>query len=295
MSAERDLLAEAAALAAARQPYVLATVVWCRRPTSGKPGAKALITADGQVAGWVGGACSEPVVVREAMRALEEGTPRLLHLGGDGDLPPSHEGTVVTGFGCASEGAVEIFVEPHLPAPQLVTIGDAPVNVTLAALARVIGFNVATDLAGAGPGSFVVVATMGHDDEAALTAALRTEAAYIALVASRKRGAAVLSALRSEGIPDEQLERVRTPAGLDLGPIAHEEIAVAILAEIVQWKAAAAEPIARVRQEAIDPVCGMTVDVATAAHTAEHLRVTYYFCGPGCRRRFEADRGVSGG
>jgi xanthine dehydrogenase accessory factor len=141
-------------------------------------------------------------------------------------------------------------------------------------------------------GSFVVVATQGHYDEEALERALATPAAYVALVASHKRAAAVLGYLRDRGVPDNALARVHAPAGLDLGAVAHEEIAVAILAEMVQLKAAGlraglpADAVAS-RHEEIDPVCGMAVEVATARHRAVHEGRTYYFCSAGCLQRFQ--------
>ena len=300
-----DLLAEAAASAARREPYALATVVWRRQPSSAKPGAKALITADGHLHGWVGGGCAEPVVIREALRSIEEGTPRLLHLAPADELPSARDGVAVAPITCASQGALEVFVEPHLPQPHLVAIGGTPVVETLAALAEPLGFAVTTldpadgegidaELRGAGVGadSYVVVATAGFYDEAALEAALATEAPYIALLGSRKRAASVLESLEAAGIDQGELARISAPAGLDLGPIRHEEIAVAILAEIVQLKAAtppAGQRASRERQEADDPVCGMKVDMETARFTAERDGHIYYFCCDGCRRRFEAE------
>jgi xanthine dehydrogenase accessory factor len=149
------------------------------------------------------------------------------------------------------------------------------------------------DAAGITDRSFVVVATQGHYDEDALERALATSAGYVGLVASRKRADAVLGYLRDRGVPEEALARVHAPAGLDLGRIAHEEIAVAILAELVRERAAghltAAPPAELPRHEELDPVCGMTVDVASARHRAIHDGATYYFCSAGCLGRFEAE------
>ena len=204
---------------------------------------------------------------------------------------------------------MEVFIEPVLPKPQVVVIGRAPVVATLATIAREVGFDVTVldgeeegvPIADLGPrlqelavgaGSFVVVATMGRFDEDALTAALATEAPYVALVASRKRAATVLGALRKAGVAEERLNRVHAPAGLDLGPIAHEEIAVSILAEIVQSKArgiGAVRPSVAKVEEALDPVCGMLVATAGARYTATHGGRTYYFCAAGCREHFLSD------
>lgn len=302
----REVWRRAAQLSERRVPYALATVVWCRAPTSAKPGDRALVTADGSIEGWIGGGCSEGAVVRECLRALREGSPRLLHLGPADRLPAERPGVTIAPIGCASEGELEVYVEPHVPRPHLVAIGDSPVAETLAEMARALEFDVTTraapgsdraplDLAEAGvdAGSYVVVATRGRWDESALVAALATEASYVALVASRKRAAAVLEELRRSGVPEERLGRIRSPAGLDLGHIEDREIAVAILAEIVREKAAArsggAEEAPTAPIEAIDPVCGMTVNVATAEFTADWDGRTYYFCCDGCRRRFERE------
>lgn len=254
-----------------------------------------MVTLDGRLRGWVGGSCAEPVVVREALAALAEGTPRLLHLAPPGQLPPEREGLVVSPMTCASEGSLEVFVEPRLPAPHLVAVGRSPLVEALATMAGAVGFDVTVyerdgevDLAkaGAGPDSFVVVATMGRYDEDAVDAALASGARYVALVASERRAKTVLA-----GVAEEDRARVHAPAGLDLGDLPHIEIAVAILAQIVAEKARSA-PVVVAREQpatAIDPVCGMTVEIATAADRYEHEGVTYWFCATGCRRRFERD------
>jgi xanthine dehydrogenase accessory factor len=289
------------------------TVVWARSPTSARPGDTALVTADGRMQGWVGGSCSEGVVVREALASLADASPRLVHLGPPADLPPEREGMVVVPTGCASEGSLELFVEPHLPPAHLVVVGRAPLVAALATMAGAVGFDVsvvereagahALDLAaaGTGPHSFVVVATMGRYDEDALEAALATGARYVALVASDRRAAAVKDSLRAAGVAEADVARVRAPAGLELGDLPHLEIAVAILAEVVEKKATMAvaaapeiEPAPAASSEAqpaeaIDPVCHMTVDLSTPHDTAQHAGVTYHFCCSPCRRRFEKD------
>ncbi len=310
-----DLAAAELDLRGRRQAFVRATVVWARSPVSAEPGDKAVITADGRLRGWVGGSCAEPVVVREACRALEAGTPRLLRLGAD-EVASEADGVVAAPMSCASQGSLHIFLEPVAPPSHLVVIGRSPLTQALAQMARVLGFETDVvereggdlselespgvrvvgelDLAKAGvdAASFVVVATMGRYDEDAVEAALATHARYVSLVASTRRGQAVLESLRSSGVPDAQLARVKTPAGLPLGHLSHEETAVAILAEIVQLRrsgapvAAAAAPVTA---DAVDPVCGMTVEISSATHTYTHAGTTYYFCCAGCRRSFEKD------
>lgn len=311
-----EVLALANDLSRRGQPFVLATVVWRRAPSSGKEGSTALITADRRVRGWLGGACAEPTVIRESLKALEEGTPRLLFLGPPEELAArGRDGVVTVPIACQSEGALEVYVEPVLPQPHLVVIGRSPAVGTLASMADTLGWRtVVVDEGGLAEDypaadrvfttldlseadvterSVIVIATQGHYDEAALEAALATPAPYVGLVASRRRAEAVLGYLLDRGVSDAQLARVHAPAGLDLGKVAHEEIAVAILAELVKERAAgnlaAAEPAELETHEAIDPVCGMTVDVASAVYRSTFEDTTYYFCSAGCLSRFEED------
>ena len=289
-----EVLVQAGRLAGEGRPFALATVVSVVRPASTHRGDRALITPDGRLTGWVGGACSEPLVVREALRALADGRPRLLRIGPPGQAAPAGAGDVVVAESrCASEGVVEVLIEPQLPAPLLAVAGEGPTARTLAALARTIGWRVTGEVTDGVDA--VVVATMGHGDEDAVAAALRAGAGYVGLVASARRAAAVLGALREQGFDAAALARVRSPAGRDLGPLSPEEIAVAVLAELVAWRharpAAGAGAPAAPPAEALDPVCGMTVALGAAAGTAVHGGVTYAFCSPGCRARFEADPG----
>jgi xanthine dehydrogenase accessory factor len=311
-----EVIEVAAELSKRGEPFVLATVVWRRAPSSGKEGSTALITPDGRVRGWLGGACAEPTVIREALRALEEGTPRLLFLGPPEELEArGRQGLVTVPIACQSEGALEVYVEPVVPQPHLVIIGRSPAVATLAAMAGALGWRTVVVDDGGDPAnypaagrvvtsvdmeqaavterSWIVVATQGHYDEDALERALATHAGYVGLVASRNRAQAVMGYLRDRGVSEEALARVHAPAGLDLGRVSHEEIAVAILAELVRDRAAGAlergVPAAIRQHEAIDPVCGMAVDVATARHRSTHDGRTYYFCSAGCRERFEAD------
>jgi xanthine dehydrogenase accessory factor len=281
-----EVLIEAGRLSGKGRPYVLATVVRVDPPASTRQGDRALVTPDGALAGWVGGACSEPTVIREALRALEDGRPRLVRIGPPGASSGAPTDVVAAESSCASEGTVEVLVEPTMPGPLLAVAGESPAALTLARLARTIGWRVATGVDD-GPDA-VVVATMGRGDEEALEAALVGGAGYVGLVASARRAAVVLGSLRERGLDEEALARVRSPVGLDLGPVRQEEIAVAILAELVAWRHA--RPRAgTLLAEAIDPVCGMTVMVAGARESAVYEGVTYYFCNPGCRQRFAAD------
>ena len=241
------------------------------RPASSRRGDRALVTPDGQVTGWIGGACSEPTVVREALRALADREPRVARMEG----------------GCASEGIVEVLIEPVLPAPLLAIVGESPAARTLGALARTVGWRTRDD--GVEGADAVVVATMGHGDEELLAAALESGAGYIGLVSSAKRAATVLADLRARGLDEESVLRVRAPAGLDLGPSTQEEIAVAILAELVAWRHTRGEAPAAAPVEAVDPVCGMTVAVGPSTEQTVHEGVTVVFCSAHCRARFEEE------
>ena len=312
--------------------FALATVVWRQGPSSGQQGSRAIITESGELRGWIGGACAEPAVIREAQQVIAKGEPRLLLLGSPeqfgGAVP---EGMTVVPISCQSEGALEVYIEPVLPAPHLVIVGRSPMAHTLADLARALGWRTEVvdgpdfRAAHATERSMVIVATQGHYDEEAVEQAVAAKPAYLGLVGSRRRGSAVLGYLADRGVPKDQLGRVRVPAGLDLGKTTHQEIAVAILAELVQLrasgalgggavsgstgsastgsastgsastgsastgagspKAAGSPPPA----QAIDPVCGMTVAADSSSRPLEHEGVTYYFCSSGCRRAFEQD------
>jgi xanthine dehydrogenase accessory factor len=317
-----DLLARAAELAAREEPYVLAVVTWRRPPSSAQVGDAAIVTGGGVFHGWLGGACTRPTVEREARAALADGRPRLLALDAEpGDRQrPGVESRPMT---CHSGGSVEIYLDPVLPAPRLLVWGDSPAAGALAALAGTLGYAVtqpaeAVEAAEHGPEAeprrrplYAVVATMGEDDEASLRAALALSPDYVGLVASPRRFAEVRRTLEARGVAGEALDAVRSPAGLPIGAKTPEEIALAVLAEIVQARRSVGEAVVHdavaaeaadmaaagtaapgeepAAATAVDPVCGMIVDIAGARHTAEHAGRTFHFCCGGCRERFLAD------
>jgi xanthine dehydrogenase accessory factor len=318
-----DVLQLARDLVERGERFALATVVWRRAPSSGKTGYRAVITAGGEVRGWVGGACAEPVVVREALAALDEGTPRLVFLGTPEELAAAGgDDTVLVPMSCQSEGALKIFIEPHPRGPDLVIVGRSPMVHTLAAMAKALGWwttvvddsglreswtepdRVVTTLdlgaAGVGTRTALVVATQGHYDEEALERAMGTPAGWIGVVASHRRAESLFGHLQSRGFGAEALERIHAPAGLDLGHVTHEEIAVAILAELVQFRAAGrlqaptAVAVSPLPAEAVDPVCGMTVQIEGARHRLERDGQSFYFCCAGCLRTFEASQEETG-
>jgi xanthine dehydrogenase accessory factor len=238
------VIEQAAELARRGEAFALATVVWRQGPSSSKPGSRAIITADGQVRGWIGGACAEPAVVRAAHEVINSGDPAFLLLGPPDQFPGARVGERFIPISCQSEGALEVYIEPVLPVPRLVVVGGSPMAHTLTELAGALGWR-AQLISGRDFGTtdadqqtMVVVATQGHDDEGVLERAVAARPSYLGLVGSRKRGTAVLGYLADRGVPQDQLDRVRVPAGLDLGRTTHVEIAVAILAELVQLRAA---------------------------------------------------------
>lgn len=245
-----DVFAEAARLREEGVPFVLATVVRAERPTSARPGAKAIVLEDGEVRGFVGGTCVRPAVRRESLRALADGVPRLLRI--SPDAPPegteAEEGVLAEQMACVSGGALDIHLEPFLPSRKLLLAGSSPVVESLAALGEALGMEVRpaerveggaageeAGLAAAAAGAFVVVAGHGEGEWAALKAGLGGEnARYVGLVASPRRAAAVRERLAGMGLSPEEIARLRSPAGLDLGAETPGEIAVSILAEIVE-------------------------------------------------------------
>src|SRR5215468_3362872 len=265
----QDLITLAADLQRRGEAFALATVVRCERPTSAKPGAKALIRPDGSVTGWVGGACAEPVVTREALIALADGLPRLVVLVGEGGRDPSRtEGIVHLPMTCHSGGTMEIYVEPFVPKPLLVLVGHGPVIETLATLGESTGYSV------------TVLAPGG----------------YVSLVASRKRAGTIVDTLKGRGVPAAHLDRLKAPAGIDIGAVTPEEIAVSILAEVIHsYRSRKMEPVEKggslplIASEGKDPICGMTVKVATARHTSQWAGRAVYFCCARCKETFDAD------
>jgi xanthine dehydrogenase accessory factor len=302
-----ELLELAAELKRRGERFAIATVVARKAPLSSQVGDVALVTGDGAFHGWVGGSCTRPTVVAEALKALADGKPRLIVLDPD---PEAARREDVTAFRmtCHSGGSVEILIQPVLPASRLVVYGSSPIARALWALGKAMGYTVdaVEEIAvarnsGSPPSAdtivprtsvFAVVATQGEWDEEAAEAALAGKPDYLAVVASRKRFAEIRALLERKA-PAESLARIKNPAGLDLGARLPEEVAVSILAEIVKERRAASLSLPGVAtpapsEEERDPVCGMTVRVSGAAHRARHAEKEYFFCCAGCRQKFLA-------
>ena len=339
-----DFFETASGLTRAGRPFATAVVVRAEKPTSGKPGDRAIVTLDGVMHGWIGGSCAQPTVIREALAALQQDRSRLVRLAPEGEGgagatgalrldSPRLDGVVSMPMTCFSGGTLDIFIEPHHPRPRLLIVGSLPVARALAHLGRAMNYHVCMmePAPGAGaetegtpegvdelvdsldelvervtPLSFFVVATHGEYDEPALRAAFDTEVPYIGLVASPKRGAAVRDSLAAAGVSKQDLARMKFPAGLDIGARRGDEIALSIMAEIIQvrqgleqlaWEdaeAAAAEDVsteapAAAPTTAVDPICQMDVKIEGALHTHEWGGRTWYFCCDGCRRKFAED------
>jgi xanthine dehydrogenase accessory factor len=286
-----DLLGRADGLRAQRVPFVLATVVRAERPTSARPGDRAIVHPDGTVEGFVGGACVATTLRTQSAVLLHAGTPgtALLRISpGPEPAGPAPPGTVVVDNPCLSGGTLEILLEAVMPATLIHVFGDTPIARALAAVGAAAGYDVrsATDPAGPIPAgaAAVVIASHGHDEQPVLRAALAAGIPYLALVASPKRGAAVLAEL-----DPPEAARVKTPAGLDIGARGPGEVAVSILAELVSRRPAAPAAVPEPPRTAVDPVCRMTVTVTAASLSADHAGRTWYFCAPGCRTAFTAD------
>jgi xanthine dehydrogenase accessory factor len=333
----RDFPEKVVALRRDGQSFATATVVGRRAPVSAHLGDRAIVYADGRMEGFIGGACSREIVRRQALESIRARRARLVSIRPDasaaGSSDPEHVFVPMT---CVSEGAVDVYVEPSVRPRRVIVVGATPVAEAIArtavtldydvvrvadaserrdleAQAAAIGFtllpleSLGAAVKEGGSETAAVVATQGHYDEQALEAVLRAGgASYVGLVASRKRGATVRQWLEASGVGGA--DSVRIPAGLDLGARTAPEVAISILAEIVQSRPAQALDVettegarsadrAAVRDSAeaaapamaVDPVCHMDVEIATARHTAEVEGTRYYFCCAGCRTSFLKD------
>ncbi|HEU4508911.1 MAG TPA: XdhC family protein [Pyrinomonadaceae bacterium] len=289
------------------EPFVLATVVAYKSPQSAKPGSKAIIKADGSTSGWVGGGCVQPIVLREAKQALKTGKPKLLTISPDAERD-DWDGAESFRMTCEGGGSLEIYLEPYLPKPQLLIVGRSPVAQTLSHLGRLLDFKVVVADAEArtedfpdadqllsdldlirdqiNERTFVVVATMGNGDEEGLMSVIGTSPGYLGLVASEKKSKALFEYARGKGATDEDLAMIKCPAGLNFGSETWPEIALSIAAEIISVRRAAHEQSAE-GHVAIDPICGMTVNVDNAKYTSVVNNETIYFCCLRCKESFD--------
>lgn len=315
------------------QPFVTAIVVRSEKPTSGKPGDKAIITIDGVMHGWIGGSCAQPTVIKEALKALTSDEARLVRLSTDPMAQTPREGLTDLSMTCYSGGTIEIYIEPQQPRPRLLITGALPVAQALAHLGAAMNYHVvAVDLDNSGksiphahevltslddvaaqirPHTYVVVATHGNYDELALEKILAANPTYVGLVASPTRARAVRDYLVAQGLSETDLLPLKSPAGLNIQARRGDEIALSIMAEIVQISRnfemlnlelfrkrtdIASIPLEIADQHAesiqkgetaIDPICRMSVDIATAKYTSVFEETIFYFCCAGCKSEFE--------
>ncbi|WP_406053888.1 XdhC family protein [Kribbella sp. NBC_00889] len=283
-----------AELTGARVPFVHATVVRAEHPTSARPGDDAVVLANGSLEGFVGGICAEGSVVSASLAALSEGRAVLLRVVPTAaDAFPEVPGAVVATNPCLSGGSLEIFLQPQIPPPLLGISGATPIAEAMVAVGTAAGFAIER-LDGTRPPSpgtlAVVVAGLGRDETAPLRAALDAGVGFVGLVASGKRGRAVLAEL---GLTDEESARVRTPVGLDLGAESPGEIALSVLADVVRSMRQnglhpAQIPAESIAVQVVDPVCGMSVLIKSDTPYLEVDGTTYWFCGQGCRDAYAA-------
>ncbi|HXC71360.1 MAG TPA: XdhC family protein [Pyrinomonadaceae bacterium] len=294
-------------LRAREEPFVLATVVAYKSPQSAKPGSKAIIKNDGSQIGWVGGGCVQPIVLREAKQALQTGQPKLLTISPDAPRE-DWKGVESYRMTCEGGGSLEIYLEPFVPKPQLVIVGRSPVAQTVAHLGHLLDFKVVvadpeadnqsfpeadvilTDLGATrshiNDSTYVVVATMGNGDEEGLSAVVGTRPKYLGLVASEKKSKGLFEYLLATGTTPEDIGVITCPAGIELGSETLPEIALSVAAEITRLRrASAAEPSEP--KVAIDPICGMSVDVENAKYTSVVNNETIYFCCLRCKETFD--------
>lgn len=303
------------------EPFAIALVVRREAPSSGKAGDKAVINKFGEISGWVGGGCVRSIIIKEAEDAMKTGEPRLVKIGNS--IPASKlEGVIEYKMTCHSEGTVEIYIEPILPRPHLLVMGNTAIARALVKLGKDAGYRVTAAAPDAKPNSFekvdelitqlnlqqvktsnstfIVVATQGEQDELALEQALSKVSAYIGFVSSRKKRDQVKDFLLQSGQNKNKLDSIHSPAGIDINAKTPEQVAISILAEIIQVQTSS-QPTSgfskydETREAAgkpkfyINPVCGVPVDIKNPKHVIDYKGELIYFCCDGCKVKFEAE------
>ncbi|GAB2665184.1 XdhC/CoxI family protein [Flavihumibacter cheonanensis] len=301
------------------EPFAIAMVVRREAPSSGKAGDKAIINKFGEIIGWVGGGCVRAIIIKEAEDAMKTGRARLVRIG-KALNQSQQEGVMEYKMTCQSEGLVEVFIEPVLPPPHLVVMGKTAIAKALVKLAKASGFRVTAVAPDVKPDTFdkvdelitqyslkqvnttpatsIVVATQGDNDEIALQEAAAKASCYLGFVSSRKKGDKLMDYLKDAGVDPSRVATIKSPAGIDINAKSPEEVAISILAEIIQVKSqvgagAAFTMFDATREEAgkpkfyINPVCGVPVDVNSPKHVVDYKGEKVYFCCDGCKVKFE--------
>ena len=316
----KDIVDKTAQLRIEEKPFVIATVVAYKSPQSARPGSKAIILPDGSIDGWIGGGCVQPIVIREAQNVLQTGKPKLVTISPD-SAHDDWKGVQSYEMTCQGGGSLEIYLEPVLPKPELLIVGNSPIAQILCGMGKLLDFKVLVadpeasherfpeadlvinDLAQARscilPASYVVVATMGTGDEEGLEAVAGTTPKYLGFVASKEKAKGLFEYLRGKGVQAEHLERIKCPAGLQLGGETLPEIALSVMAGITQLRRSVAMPESgeiktqnsglpvMTKSSARDPVCGMTVDPTRAKYQSLFESATFYFCCLRCKESFD--------
>jgi xanthine dehydrogenase accessory factor len=301
------------------EPFAIALVVRRKNPTSGKPGDKAVITRDGKIRGWIGGGCTKGIVLKEALAAIRDGRPRLVSINSE-TRHMQKENTKHYDMTCLSKGEVEVYIEPVLPKTHLVIVGKSHIAMALCRLSKAMGYTTtlvadgvdkeaypeadhfvtldAFDSGRIAENSCIVVSTQGDGDETALLKSLQSSAGYIAFVASRIKANALFRQLKESGISFEDLKRIKTPAGLDINAKLPQEVAISILAEIIQHIRSQPQEEESAKEESVpevppgyylNPVCNIPIEIATAKHIVEYGEEKVYFCCDGCKVSFDKD------
>ena len=339
MRMESDVvLDKAAGLKAKNIPFALVTVVRAVSPTSAKPGAKAIVEADGVIQGWIGGGCAQPAVIKTAKKVLKEGQARLIR------ISPNKDGYVeegITDFGmtCHSGGTLDIFIDPVIARPVLLLIGASPVAQTLVGLAQRVGFSVTVAFPGADAEmfpeadkiidgfdvdnvkpDFIIVSTQGKRDEQGLEAAISIDCSYIGFIASKTKADKLKTTLKETGSDAKRIDAIISPIGLEIDAVTPEEIALSVIAGLVKARRQTVTEVesnddtasccgskkdqdkknsdtaekssccggsSKVETTAIDPVCGMSVEIEGAEYHSIYKRKDYYFCCGSCLHSFE--------
>jgi xanthine dehydrogenase accessory factor len=307
-SFDTDLLSEALHLSEQNLPFAWATVIRAAPPTSAYVGARAIVTAKGALHGWVGGGCAQDIVVQACLEAIQSGHSRLIRISNDGAI--TDPDTEHHAMPCASNGALDLFIQAVQPAPALCIAGSTPAAMAAGKIAAVLGWRVSYGAPGKDgpPPDYVLVATQGTDDAENLERALRSPARKVLLIASRRKADTLSTAMQRLGISEARLSDLESPAGPDILACTPAEIALAAVAGLVraQRKAACArqpgmfpdEPH-KVAQPAtpalasvyINPVCLRAIDPETAMHAVSVAGATHYFCCNGCKTKFDQEPG----
>jgi xanthine dehydrogenase accessory factor len=298
-----ELLEMARELNGVGEAYALVTVVRVIAPTSAYLGAQAIVLADGTLHGWIGGGCAKDVVISAAQSAIETGSPKLVRISNDRIYP--EEDVEHYAMSCASNGTVELFIQPYSAHSALCVLGSTPAAVEARFLAERLRIRL-TDAPGEAP--VVLVATQGQGDEEALEAALHSPATHVLMIASRRKAERLRAVMRMRGVGESQLARLQAPAGPDAGAKTPGEIAlVAVVAVLALLRGrrpivenagkVQSRPESPVASDAttmvgkfINPVCGMAVSTTDPMHQEEYEGVSYYFCCDNCWATFKKDR-----